>query len=358
MHSGGGPANFATRSGAPSAGGHSVASVSVMPAGGAGSSAAVPAAAAVVVVDSPVVVVVAAVSSSSSPPVSATTAPMATRRARTTPTIVSWRRRRSFTWTWRRASSTRGPGVPSGVRACLRWSPRRRSVANPRTPACAGWMWVEGCLSAAGTVPAVALAGPEVRRDVGRRPRAHPRGGRPRGALPPPRRRRRARRVGHGQGDRRAAPPRRRGVRHPARARDGHADHRRRAQGHRPAVHGARTIWASSRESYTGSQAGFITDTNHTNAKILEVRADRIRAAVAAGTVPVVAGAQGVSTEHDVTFLGRGGSDTTAVALAKALERRCVRALHRRLRRVHHRPAGGARAPARCTASPSTRCSR
>lgn len=72
-------------------------------------------------------------------------------------------------------------------------------------------------------------------------------------------------------------------------------------------------------ESYTGSQAGFLTDTNHSNAKILDVRADRIRAAVAAGRVPVVAGAQGVSTDNDVTFLGRGGSDTTAVALAYAL---------------------------------------
>lgn len=73
-------------------------------------------------------------------------------------------------------------------------------------------------------------------------------------------------------------------------------------------------------ESYTGSQAGFLTDVNHTNAKILEVRAGRIRAAVDAGLVPVVAGAQGVSTDNDVTFLGRGGSDTTAVALAKALD--------------------------------------
>ncbi len=72
-------------------------------------------------------------------------------------------------------------------------------------------------------------------------------------------------------------------------------------------------------ESYTGSQAGFITDTAHTDAKILEVRAGRINAALAAGLVPVVAGAQGVSTDNDVTFLGRGGSDTTAVALARAL---------------------------------------
>lgn len=72
-------------------------------------------------------------------------------------------------------------------------------------------------------------------------------------------------------------------------------------------------------ESYTGSQAGFLTDTNHTNAKILEVHADRISEALKAGRVPVVAGSQGMSTDRDVTFLGRGGSDTTAVALAKAL---------------------------------------
>jgi aspartate kinase len=73
-------------------------------------------------------------------------------------------------------------------------------------------------------------------------------------------------------------------------------------------------------DSFTGSQAGFITDGTHMNAKILEVRADRVRAAVDAGRVPVVGGAQGVSKgTKDVTFLGRGGSDTTAVALAEAL---------------------------------------
>jgi aspartate kinase len=71
--------------------------------------------------------------------------------------------------------------------------------------------------------------------------------------------------------------------------------------------------------SFTGSQAGFLTDTTHTNAKILEVNPERIRAAVDQGVVPVVGGAQGVSTERDITFLGRGGSDTTAVALAHAL---------------------------------------
>src|SRR4051794_26427106 len=64
--------------------------------------------------------------------------------------------------------------------------------------------------------------------------------------------------------------------------------------------------------SFTGSQAGFITDTTHQNAKILEVRGDRLRAALADGLVPVVGGAQGMSADtRDVTFLGRGGSDTT-----------------------------------------------
>jgi aspartate kinase len=71
--------------------------------------------------------------------------------------------------------------------------------------------------------------------------------------------------------------------------------------------------------SFTGSQAGIVTDTTHTKAKILDVRADRIRAALEAGRIAVVAGFQGVSTAADVTTLGRGGSDTTAVALAAAL---------------------------------------
>jgi aspartate kinase len=72
-------------------------------------------------------------------------------------------------------------------------------------------------------------------------------------------------------------------------------------------------------DSFTGSQAGFITDTAHTNAKILELRPDRVRKALDEGRIPVVGGSQGVSTDRDVTFLGRGGSDTTAVALAHAL---------------------------------------
>lgn len=73
-------------------------------------------------------------------------------------------------------------------------------------------------------------------------------------------------------------------------------------------------------ESFTGSQAGFLTDTNHRNAKILEVRPQRIIEALEGDRVAVVAGAQGVSTDRNVTFLGRGGSDTTAVALAHGLD--------------------------------------
>jgi len=71
--------------------------------------------------------------------------------------------------------------------------------------------------------------------------------------------------------------------------------------------------------SFTGSQVGIITDTVHTKAKILEVKGDRAREALAEGKVCVVAGFQGVSTDKEITTLGRGGSDTTAVALAAAL---------------------------------------
>jgi aspartate kinase len=71
--------------------------------------------------------------------------------------------------------------------------------------------------------------------------------------------------------------------------------------------------------SFTGSQAGIVTDTSHTNARIIDVRADRIRAALDEDHIVLVAGFQGVSTNKDVTTLGRGGSDTTAVAVAAAL---------------------------------------
>ncbi|HEY5989494.1 MAG TPA: aspartate kinase [Streptosporangiaceae bacterium] len=72
--------------------------------------------------------------------------------------------------------------------------------------------------------------------------------------------------------------------------------------------------------SFTGSQAGVITDDVHGKARIIDVTPGRIAGALAEGAIPIVAGFQGVSQNHkDVTTLGRGGSDTTAVALAAAL---------------------------------------
>jgi aspartate kinase len=71
--------------------------------------------------------------------------------------------------------------------------------------------------------------------------------------------------------------------------------------------------------SFTGSQAGIITDGTHTKAKIVEMRPKRLHEALSRGQVPVVGGAQGMSTDGDVTFLGRDASDITGVALAQAL---------------------------------------
>jgi aspartate kinase len=71
--------------------------------------------------------------------------------------------------------------------------------------------------------------------------------------------------------------------------------------------------------SYTGSQAGIITDTQHGKARIVEIRPGRIQESLTAGNVVILAGFQGLSTNYDITTLGRGGSDTTAVAMAAAL---------------------------------------
>jgi aspartate kinase len=71
--------------------------------------------------------------------------------------------------------------------------------------------------------------------------------------------------------------------------------------------------------SFTGSQVGIITDTSHGRAKIVEVKGDRVRQALADGKVAVVAGFQGVSTAKEITTMGRGASDLTATALASAL---------------------------------------
>src|SRR5262249_61247323 len=71
--------------------------------------------------------------------------------------------------------------------------------------------------------------------------------------------------------------------------------------------------------SFTGSQSGIITDDAHSQARIVEVRPIRIREELGKDKVVIVAGYQGVSRNREVTTLGRGGSDTTAVALAAAL---------------------------------------
>src|SRR5574341_2117721 len=77
--------------------------------------------------------------------------------------------------------------------------------------------------------------------------------------------------------------------------------------------------------SFTGRQVGIITDSAHTKARIARVAADRIREALKQGVIPIVAGFQGINEQSDVTTLGRGGSDLTAVALAAALKAdRCV----------------------------------
>ncbi len=77
--------------------------------------------------------------------------------------------------------------------------------------------------------------------------------------------------------------------------------------------------------SYTGRQVGIMTDSAHTKARIARVAADRIRDALDEGVIPVVAGFQGINERSDVTTLGRGGSDLSAVALAAALKAdRCI----------------------------------
>ena len=72
--------------------------------------------------------------------------------------------------------------------------------------------------------------------------------------------------------------------------------------------------------SFTGRQVGIITDSAHTKARIEKITAERIKEALEEGIIPIVAGFQGIDEKSDVTTLGRGGSDTTAVALAAALK--------------------------------------
>jgi aspartate kinase len=76
--------------------------------------------------------------------------------------------------------------------------------------------------------------------------------------------------------------------------------------------------------SFTGSQSGILTDTRHGRARITEIRPHRVREALNRGQIVIIAGFQGVSREREVTTLGRGGSDTTAVALAASFGAPCV----------------------------------
>ncbi len=74
--------------------------------------------------------------------------------------------------------------------------------------------------------------------------------------------------------------------------------------------------------SFTGAQVGIVTDRTHTQARILDVSAQRIKVALSRGQVVIVTGFQGITMDHEITTLGRGGSDLTAVAVAKALNAR------------------------------------
>jgi len=71
--------------------------------------------------------------------------------------------------------------------------------------------------------------------------------------------------------------------------------------------------------SLTGSQVGIITTTEHTNAKIIDVKVEKLESLFKEGKIPVIAGFQGISVDKEITTLGRGGSDTTAVAIAIAI---------------------------------------
>ena len=108
--------------------------------------------------------------------------------------------------------------------------------------------------------------------------------------------------------------------------------------------------------SYTGSQAGIITDTQHGAAKIAEIRPKRIQEALAAGNVVILAGFQGLSSDYEITTLGRGGSDLTAVAMAGAVEA-AVCEIYTDVDGIYTAIRASSRAPGGSTSSPTTRCS-
>ena len=94
--------------------------------------------------------------------------------------------------------------------------------------------------------------------------------------------------------------------------------------------------------SFTGAQIGLVTDSFHTKARIRNISTERMVQALGDGKIVIVAGFQGVDEHYNITTLGRGGSDTTAVALAAVLGAAGLRDLYRRRRSVHHRPANRA----------------
>ncbi len=132
-----------------------------------------------------------------------------------------------------------------------------------------------------------------------------------------------------------------------ARPRAGHAAHRRRAHLDGAAGDGDPQPRLRGPLLHRLARPACITTSAHGRARIIDVTPGRLRTALDEGAIAIVAGFQGVAQDtKDITTLGRGGSDTTAVALAAALQRRRLRDLHRRRRRLHRRPADRAERPA------------
>ncbi len=108
--------------------------------------------------------------------------------------------------------------------------------------------------------------------------------------------------------------------------------------------------------SFTGSQSGIITNDAHANARIVEVRPFRVEDELSRGRVVIVAGYQGVSYRKEITTLGRGGSDTTAVALAAALGAEACEIYSDVDGRLHRRSRAWCRARGASRRSPTRRC--
>jgi aspartate kinase len=108
-------------------------------------------------------------------------------------------------------------------------------------------------------------------------------------------------------------------------------------------------------ESFTGRQVGILTDSVHTKARIRKIDVERILDALAQGKIAVVAGFQGIDEREDMTTLGRGGSDTTAVALAAVLGA-AVCEIYTDVDGVYTADPNRSRTPDGCTKSPTMRC--